>query len=148
MGGESVYLDTSAIVKRYVAEEGSEQVDGIYDGAYAGRARIGFSVWNVGEVAVVLDKYERRGVIGDAKRVFELFLGETRLLARLNQLRLVPLSFKVIATAVSYVFKRGIYVADAVQLASARDFDAFLTYDERLARVARAERLSVVGVRP
>ncbi len=60
---ESVYLDTSAIVKRYVAEEYSDLVDEVYEGAYRGAVRIGFSAWNVGEVAVVLDKYCRRGLL-------------------------------------------------------------------------------------
>jgi len=141
MGVQSVYLDTSAIVKRYVVEEGSANVDALYREAYRGRLKVGFSVWNIGEVAVVLDKYERRGVLRDAKAVFEKFIGETRLLLRLNQLKLVPLSHNLLISAVGYVFKHGIYIADAVQLASARGFDAFLTYDRRLARLAEAEGL-------
>ena len=139
MGVRSVYLDTSAIVKRYVLEEHTEQVDGIYDAAYAGDIRIGFSTWNLGEVAVVLSKYERKGILDSAKAVFNRFMGETRLLVKLGQLKLIPLSFRVIISAISYVFKHAIYVADAVQLASAGGFEAFLTYDKRLAEVAQAE---------
>ena len=63
------------------------------------------------------------GVIGDAKRAFKLFLGEARALARLSQPRLVPLSFEVVTAAVSYVFKHSIYVADAAQLALARELE-------------------------
>ncbi|MFN3384709.1 MAG: type II toxin-antitoxin system VapC family toxin, partial [Archaeoglobaceae archaeon] len=98
---------------------------------------LGFSVWNVGEVAVVLDKYEKRGIIKDAKDVFSKFIGESHLLSKLNQLKIVPMSFKVVMDAVNYVFKHGIYMADAVQIASAKNFDALLTYDKKLAQKIR-----------
>ena len=138
---QSIYLDTSAIVKRYVIEEESQQVDTIYNKAHSGQIKIGFSIWNIGEVAVVLDKYEKRGILRNPKTVFSKFIGETRLLIKLNQLKLIPLNIKIIIKAIEYVFKHGIYVADAVQLASAKEFDGFLTYDKRLIQVAEAEGL-------
>ncbi|PLJ78206.1 type II toxin-antitoxin system VapC family toxin [Infirmifilum sp. SLHALR2] len=143
MGAQRAYLYTSAAVERYVTEEGSSRVDALYREAHAGNLMIGFSVWNIGEVAVVLDKYEKRGVIGDAREVFASFIGETRLLARLSQLSLVSLKYDVLASTIGYVFKHGIYIADAVQFASARGFDAFLTYDKRLARLAEVEGLKL-----
>lgn len=144
MDARSVYLDTNAIVKRYVEEEHTDRVDELYDKAHAGEVVIGFSTWNIGELAGVLDKYERRGVLTNAKTLFEKFMGETRLLVKLGQLKLIPLNLKVITSAISYVFKHGIYIADAIQLTSAKDFKAFLTYDKRLAQVARAEGLNVI----
>lgn len=144
MSVRSVYLDTSALVKRYVWEEHSAHVDELYSEAHAGRIWIGFSVWNIGEVAVVLDEYEKRGIIENARAVFTKFIGESRLLEKLNQLKLVPLSFKIITKAVNYAFKHGIYIADAVQLTSAEGFDAFLTYDKKLAQIASLEGLSIV----
>jgi len=62
MSVQSIYLDTSAIVKRYVVEEESASIDAFYEKVHAGRFKIGFSIWNIGEVAVVLDKYKRRGL--------------------------------------------------------------------------------------
>ena len=59
-GSECYYLDTSALVKRYVKEPGSEIVDRIYTKAYRGLAVIAASYWNITEAAVVFDKYERR----------------------------------------------------------------------------------------
>jgi len=144
MDVQSVYLDTSAIVKRYVVEEHTDFVDALYDRAHAGELVIGFSIWNIGELAVVLDKYERRGILTNAKTLFGKLLGETRLLIRLGQLTLVPLNLNVIVSATGYVFKHGIYIADAIQLASAKTFDAFLTYDRKLAQIAYAEGLSIL----
>jgi len=66
----SVYLDTGAIVKRYVVEDGSDRVDAVYKEAYAGRLVIGFSMWNIGEVATVFDEYKRRGNFWEFLRVF------------------------------------------------------------------------------
>ena len=88
MSVRSVYLDTNAIVERYVVEEHTDRVNELYDKAHAGELIIGFSTWNIGELAGVLDKYERM---------------------------------------------------------SAKGFDAFLTYDKRLAQVARIEGLNVIA---
>lgn len=143
MAVQSIYLDTSVIVKRYVIEEESDQVDKIYEEAHAGKLKIGFSIWNVGEVAVVLDKYHRRGIIEDTKEAFSRFIGETRFLAKLDQLKLVPLDLRMLIKATGYVFKHGVYVADAIQLASAKGFNSFLTYDRRLAQIAELEGLKL-----
>ena len=143
MSAQSAYLDTSAIIKRYIIEEGSDRIDDFYQRAHAGRIRLAFSAWNVGEVAVVLDKYEKRGIVKDAKAVFEKFLGETRLLIKLGQLKIVSLNFNILTQAVNYVFKYGIYLADAVQIASAKNFEVFITYDKKLAKIASLEGLMV-----
>lgn len=144
MSVRSVYLDTNALVKRYVVEEYSDHIDKLYREAHAGRIRLGFSIWNIGEVAVVLDKYEEKGIVEDAKTVFTKFIGESRLLVKLNQLKLIPLNFKVVIEAVNYVFKHRVYIADAIQVASAKKFDELLTYDKRLAQIAINEGLKVI----
>jgi predicted nucleic acid-binding protein len=56
-----VYLDTSAIVKRYIQEPGSDVVAQLYSKAWLGDLKIAYSVWNIGEVLGVLDKYYMRG---------------------------------------------------------------------------------------
>ena len=143
MNVRSAYLDTSAIVKRYVVEEHTARVDELYNEAHAGRITIGFSVWNIGEVAVVLDKYQKRGFLNNARAVFEKFIGETRFLIKINQLKLISLNSKTMILATSYVFKHGIYIADAVQLASAKGFDEFLSFDKEIAQIARIEGFNV-----
>ena len=143
MSAQNAYLDTSAIVKRYILEEGSDRVDELYREAHAGKIRLAFSIWNIGEVAVVLDRYERRGIIKNSKKVFEKFLGESRLLTKLGQLRLVPLNLKILTKATGYIFKYGIYIADAIQIASARNFETFISYDKKLAKIASLEGLKV-----
>ncbi len=55
---------------------------------------------------------------------------------------------EVLRMAVRYVFKHGTYIADAIQLASAAEFERFLTFDERLRELARAESLRVFALEP
>ena len=77
--------------------------------------------------------------------MYTRFIGESRFLVRLNQLKLTPLTFSIVIEAVGYVFRYGIYIADAVQIASAKMFNSFLTYDKRLAQIASIESLNVIA---
>ncbi|MGK0548032.1 type II toxin-antitoxin system VapC family toxin [Pyrobaculum arsenaticum] len=56
-----IYLDTSALVKRYVEEAGSGMVDDLFDAAYRGEEVLSASVFNIGEAASALDKKARWG---------------------------------------------------------------------------------------
>jgi len=49
-----------------------------------------------------------------------------------------------IASPTTYVFKHGIYIADAVQLASAKGSNSFVTFDRKLAQIAEIEGLKVI----
>lgn len=91
----------------------------------------------------MLEKYHRRGILGNAKEVFSKFIGETRLLIKLGQLKLIPLNLKILIESTTYVFKHGIYIADAIQLASAKHADSFLTFDKELAQIAEVEGLKM-----
>ncbi|WP_258871933.1 type II toxin-antitoxin system VapC family toxin [Pyrobaculum aerophilum] len=51
-----LYLDTSALVKRYVKEEGSEEVRKIFISAYNGDALLYTHLFNVGEALSAIHK--------------------------------------------------------------------------------------------
>ncbi|RLG86748.1 MAG: VapC toxin family PIN domain ribonuclease [Thermoprotei archaeon] len=141
------YLDTSALVKRYVSKPSSDIVDRIFSECYRGISRISFSYWNVAEAAVVFDKYERRLGLS-AKRLMRDLLREMRTLARLHRLVVVDVSPKVLRGSVKVVLKHHIYVADALQIASATmaRSSIFVTGDRDLAKVAEDEGLKVIYV--
>ena len=73
------YLDSSAMVKRYVMEYSSDVVDRVYSKTLAGEAVLAFSLWNIGEVLGVLDKYYRRKWLDkqDYEKAKLQFIGET-----------------------------------------------------------------------
>ncbi len=131
-----IYLDTSAIIKRYVEEEGTNEVDKYFEKSYKNDIVLVFSHFNIGECAVVFDKYERKGMI-NAKETFKTMINELYVLAKLGNLILVPVSYDIIKTSVEYIFKFHIYIADAIQLASFKkeNCDKFLTFDEKLKKV-------------
>jgi len=144
---ECYYLDTSVLVKRYVKEPGSEVVDGIYTKAYRGVAVIATSYWNITEAAVVFDKYERKGGLS-ARRLLGALIRESRTLAGLLRLKLVPISPTLIQETAELVLKHHIYSADALQIASAHYANCrhLVTADKGLADAAVAENLEVITV--
>ena len=142
MPGQKFYLDSSALAKRYVQEPGTDEMDSIFEDAEKGDSSVVFSVWNIGELAVVLDKYERRGLL-TARDVMMRFLGETKRLAKARSAEVVPVSGETMATATAYALEHHVYVADALQIASCKASAAtFVTSDRRLSNVAAKEGLA------
>jgi predicted nucleic acid-binding protein len=135
-------LDTSALVKRYVEEPGSDVVDTIFEEAHDGGCTVAFSHWNIGKAAMVFNKYGERSE-ADAKGTMGLFLSETKTLSLTGRLRLIPVGYETILGCLPLVFRYHVYVADALQLASCSESGAqtFLTGDRRLHEAAETEGL-------
>ncbi len=144
---EVYYLDTSALVKRYVSEPGSNAVDSIFSKCYRGLIKISFSYWNMAEAAVVFDKYERRLGL-NAKELLRNLLREMETLAKLHRLRVVEISPRILKETIKLVLKYHVYVADALQMASAikAKSNIFVTGDKDLAKIAETEKLKVIYV--
>ncbi|UNQ73619.1 type II toxin-antitoxin system VapC family toxin [Infirmifilum sp. NZ] len=146
MRGQTVYLDSSAVLKRYVQEPGSDLVRELYRRAYSAEVKLFLSLWNIGEVLGALGKAERIGRIGKEEYVEarRKFLLETRRLVKLNLLEIVPVKAEIVVSAWRVLEKYQIYEADALQVASAKyvGADHFLTSDKKLHEVAREEGLN------
>jgi len=144
------YLDTSALVKRYIREPGTDVMDEVFRAAWEGRVELVFSLWNIGECLVVYDKYRARGAITPEE--FELALG--RLLAEVlalmdrGVLTIVPVSSRVLARAWTYVLEEHIYQADALQIATCEleGCDYLLAADRRLIEVCRQRGIKALNV--
>jgi len=141
---ERYYMDTSAIVKRYVDESGSRLVDRVFEKAHKDLAIIVSSYWNIGESAVVFDKYEKLGL--NASEIFKTMLRELRMLCRARSAVLINVTPRLIRESIKYIFKHHIYIADALQIASAKQAHAskFLTGDKRLTEISRNEGLETI----
>lgn len=140
-------MDSSAVVKRYILEEGSQDVQKIYHKALNGDLNISFSVWNIGEVLGVFDRYRRRGWIEEADygRARAMFISEVKRLVKLRLLRLVPVKTSLLIRSWRIVEKYHIYQADALQIESAKWVRAglFVSGDKRLVEVAASEGLNI-----
>ena len=110
-----VYLDTSALVKRYVKEEGSDQSDSYFQAAQRGESIICLSEINLGEAAVVFDKYSRKWKI-DGKNRFQVMLSELERLERSSSVEVYPVSSSIIRKSIHTVWTQHIYINDAIQL--------------------------------
>ena len=93
----------------------------------------------------VLDKARRRDLLDNHDYITarRRFLSETRRMAKLGILVLVPLSKNILVAAWKYIEKYHIYQADAVQLASAKRVACkeFATREKELHEVALSEGL-------
>ncbi|MBO8183612.1 MAG: type II toxin-antitoxin system VapC family toxin [Archaeoglobus sp.] len=138
-----IYLDTSALVKRYVEEEGSEEVDAIFEKAYGEEVKLVISQWNIAEAVVVFDKYERKGIL-EAKQTINLLQNELETMVRMQYFKITPIG-SMIAESIPLILAHHIYVADAIQILTCRqeNCDLFATFDKKLRKVAKAEGLNV-----
>ena len=88
-----MYLDSSAIIKRCVKENGSPQIRSYYLKMYSGDISLCFSIWNFGEVLGVFDRLTRRKIIdaGTHKIIRERFPGESLRLHKIGRPKIIPL---------------------------------------------------------
>jgi predicted nucleic acid-binding protein len=137
-----VYLDASALVKRYVSEAGSREVDALLVPA----AVAGTSVITRAEVAAALAKAMRVGLLTRdvATSAFQVFTVDWENLARLQMTEVLA------ARAATLAWEHGLRDYDAVHLAAALSWQEMLgepvvlaTFDRQLWQGAKT-----AGLRP
>ena len=142
---ELVYLDSTAIVKRYIKEPGSETVRMLFLKAYSGDLNLSFSIWNIGEVLRALDRARRIGRIDEETYIItrRRLLLETRRIIKLGMALLAPIRINTLLDTWKLIEKHHIYEADALQIATAIQLKAkqFITGDKRLHEIAAKEGL-------
>ena len=146
----SVYLDTSSIVKRYIGERGSLAADHIYAKAEAREHPIVMSLWNIGEVLGVFDRYFSRELITEdaLRQSIQHFLAESQKMIRLGSMQILPLSAKILVEAYVHVLKHHIYQADALQIVTAKaaGCELFISADSHLLKIVRDEGLAALNI--
>lgn len=144
------YLDSSAIVKRYVSEPGSSAVDYVIDRGWVGELSIATSIWNIGEVLGVLDERYRRGWLSEDefKKALESFASETVILSRLKVLEILPVLTPMLVEAWPLILSEHVYEADALQIRTSiySRSNALLSGDKGLINVALRVGLKAVNV--
>lgn len=145
MNGKTVYLDSSALAKRYLAEEGTEAIDFVYRRAEAGGLQLAFSIWNLGEVLGAIARALRLEWISEdeAKKASWALLRETLKFRGLGRLWTVPVRGDLLADAVPLLFRQGLTQPDGLQIITCKDVraDTFVSSDRRLLRAATQEGL-------
>lgn len=146
MRDEIIYLDSSAIIKRYIKEPGSSEVKRIYLKAYSGDTVVSYSIWNIGEVLGALDRAHLTKRIDRESYniVRRRFMLDVKRLVKLGSLLLIPMHNELLVDGWGLIEKHHIYEADAIQIVSAKYSKAgrFLTGDKHLHKVALSEGIN------
>jgi predicted nucleic acid-binding protein len=136
------YIDASALVKRYVAEAGSDDVAGLLARAEA----VGTAIVSRAEVAAALAKALQMKVLRqhEARSALQAFSAEWEDIVR------IQLTETVIARAATLAWDHALRGYDAIHLASALFWQEVLgeaitvaTYDRQLWEAARRSGLAV-----
>ncbi len=145
-----VYLDTSALVKRYVQEPGTTAVDTIFDKASIGALAIATSVWNVGEAFGVFDYRRRRKLLTEYEFRVALQSLNTEVvgLMRTGALQVYPVRTSLLTEAWSLVLSQRLYQADALQVVTCNNSKSkvLITGDELLRKAS--EDLGLKALNP
>lgn len=135
------YLDTSAIVKRYVVEPGTKTVDVIFDKAETGELVISLSIWNIGEALGVFDKRCRKKWLTQEEftKTLNILAEELIKLMRLRVLEIFPTHTLTLTGTWPIILTNHIYEADALQIIAymQTNSDAFVSSDKRLIKISR-----------
>jgi len=144
------YLDTSAIVKRYVTEQGSETIDYLYAKAEIGQLTIAFSLWNIGELLGVFDVNRRRKWLTEKefRNAIAYFGEDAAKLARLKTIEIVPVTSKIMTEAWDRLLTYHIYQSDALQIVSCIESkcDVLITADQRLVKACQKAKLKTFDI--
>ena len=136
-----LYLDTSAMLKRYVTEQGTESIDLIYDKAETGELVITISLWNIGEALDVLDEKRRKGWLTqkEFEQALKIFADELLKLIRLKSIEIVPVHTQILIETWNLLMTHHVYEADALQMATCikSKNSALISSDEKLVQISR-----------
>lgn len=146
------YLDTSALVKRYKTEEGSETVDYLYENLPSGHS-IAISFLTVLEFVSAIRRLLKGGNISDEefRDTLSTFSHEV------EPFFIMSIDDKIVADALTYVTKHGLKSADSIQLATVIELREivkgigegviFVCDDRELEKTGREEDLKVINPR-
>lgn len=145
-----LYLDTSALLKRYVVEPGTETIDEVFGKAETGELTITLSLWNIGEAIGVLDEKLRKGWLTKTEfdKTLNLFADEITKLLRLKTIEIIPAQTHLLTNTWELIMPLHIYEADALQITTCTTNKnyALLTDDEKLAQTGKQTGLNTIHV--
>jgi predicted nucleic acid-binding protein len=138
----NLYADTSALIKKYVRETGSEQVADHFNQYPV----IGTAALTQAEMASAMSKAARLGWVNES----EILTAWLDFLSHWPAYMRLPLSAGVVERAASIAWRHGLRAYDSVHLACALawknvtgDEVIFACYDQNLSKAARQEGLQV-----
>jgi predicted nucleic acid-binding protein len=136
----NVFLDSSALAKRYIEEKGSDRVEAILSSA----SGLAVSVLCVPEIVSALCRRRRERKLSTE----EYRNAKASVLSDLDDATLIGITEEVVAQAVALLERFPLRSADALHVACAAEWstDLFVSADDRQCRAARAHGLKVEAI--
>jgi predicted nucleic acid-binding protein len=129
------------MLKRYVAEQGTETADMIFDKAETAELTITVSLWNIGEALGVLDEKHRKGWLTEKefKTALNNFADELVKLIHLKTLQVIPVLTPILTDTWNMLMNYHLHEADALQITTCihNKNDALISSDEKLIETCR-----------
>ena len=143
------YIDSSAFVKYYSAEKGSDKVNVIIDKAKDGKEKLLSSILLIGEVISAFDKMFRQKLITKEELMISVkdFINDINELTERNSIILEDIDSMDMKFAVDYIVNHHLTVNDALHLYAAlvnkKKIERFVSSDRNLNNAAKKEGLNV-----
>jgi len=138
-----VYLDTSAYLKEFSPETGSETISKLFSACESGKIVLVTSQWTLSESIAAIDKKHRRGDLSLEERglVIATLLSKTMELAEKGNLILVPIKPQLVQASWRITLERHVSADDSIHLISAivTLCQIFVAADDYLIERAREE---------
>lgn len=135
-----MFIDSSALAKRYVEEQGSEQVEKLFLEA----EEVGISIICFAELFSTLSRLVREAKL--TKKQYETIKKD--FFVDVEEMLVVNISANTISQAIGIMERNPIRASDSIHVASAVEWrcEAFVTSDRRQFEAAKKEGLNVTKI--
>jgi len=138
-----VFLDTSAYLKEFTKEPGSDAISALFESCENGKVQLAISEWAINEGLAAIDRKHRRGemTIEERNKIIPEVLRKTRSLALTTNFILVPVESAAVSSSARLITERHLSADDSLQLFSAlvAEAQSFVSADSRLNDAASSE---------
>jgi len=144
-----IYIDTSAFVKRYHIEAGSEKVNDIFKSGMNGEITIYISYWVISETINALDKHMRRGEFTDVdmKKILGALFYDVYKGIKEGYLMVSEITPEILRASWDYIINEHISAGDALHIVTAlyHGCTDFMAADKKLLKVASKMGLKTIN---
>lgn len=132
-----VYFDSSAYVKIFAQESGSQDARLLFELAHEGRVQIFMSTWTINETIAAIDRKHRRMEISEneLKRILATIIKNTIEYSEDSKtITFIPIDREIVDRSQDIIMSRHVSADDALHLytAYAKDCQYFIHHDEKL----------------
>jgi len=136
-----IYLDTSAFVKNYHTEQGSDRIELIFEHAKKGKCSLFMSIWGISETINALDKHRMRNEItqDELNKIVGTILSDISELMDKNILEIIDIETELLKMSWEFIINEHLSCSDSLHLVTAlqKNCDIFLAADRNFIKIAK-----------